>query len=344
MGESVSRLAVINSQSEQMLAPAAGVADSKAMSPPALRKLATRAAAAVGATACTPAWAASPPLAVGAWVSLGGALGLAAALMICWVLLRERVAPRSHWQGFAIGAVLLAPVVVLAAAPWPLQTFVLAVLVLLWGLAVVRGLAARMRHLLEERDHARAAAKQAKQDSERDALTGALNRAAWRQRLEQLAQDGAAMQPPRPLSVLFFDIDLFKLINDSLGHGVGDDCLRAVSATVAAELRGGDVLGRMGGEEFAVALPGAKRIHAIAVAERIRMAVQGHCRTVGEEVVELTVSIGAAEYLGPDEALDALVDRSDRAMYTAKDTGRNMVVADAATPAIAPSDPAPPSL
>jgi diguanylate cyclase (GGDEF)-like protein len=147
-----------------------------------------------------------------------------------------------------------------------------------------------------------------------------------------MAGDGNVVSPPRPLSVLFFDIDLFKLINDSLGHGVGDACLRAVAATVAAELRGGDVLGRVGGEEFAVALPGARRIHAIAVAERIRVAVQGHCRIVGEEVVELTVSIGAAEYLGTDEALDALVDRADRAMYSAKDSGRNMVVADAATP------------
>ena len=317
-----------------MLAPAPGVADSKAMShsrtlPPRV----TRAATVLAATACAPAWAATPPAAVAAWLSLGAALGLAAALLICWLLLRERVAPRSYWQAFAVSTVVLAPVVALSAGQWPVLTFALALAVLAWGLAVVRGLAARMRHLLEERDHARAAAKQAKHDSERDALTGALNRAAWRQRLEQLASDCTGAQPPRPLSVLFFDIDLFKLINDSLGHGVGDDCLRAVSATVAAELRGGDVLGRMGGEEFAVALPGARRIHAIAVAERIRMAVQGHCRTVGEEVVELTVSIGAAEYLGPDEALDALVDRSDRAMYTAKDSGRNMVVADAATPA-----------
>ena len=263
---------------------------------------------------------------------LGGALALAAAMVVCWQVLRERVAPRSHWQPFAISAVVLAPVVALTVSRWPALPLLLSLAVLAWGLVLMHGLSARVSHLLEDRDHAKAAARQAKKDSERDALTGALNRAAWRQRLDQLASDGTAMQPPRPLSVLFFDIDLFKLINDSLGHGVGDDCLRAISATVAAELRGGDVLGRMGGEEFAVALPGAKRIHAIAVAERIRMAVQGHCRVVGEEVVELTVSIGAAEYLGVDEALDALVDRSDRAMYIAKDSGRNMVVADAAVP------------
>jgi diguanylate cyclase (GGDEF)-like protein len=72
-------------------------------------------------------------------------------------------------------------------------------------------------------------------------------------------------------------------------------------------------------------------VNAIAVGERIRMAVQLHCRVVGEEVVELTVSIGAAEWLGSDEAMDALMDRADRAMYAAKHSGRNLVVADGAT-------------
>ncbi len=284
-------------------------------------------------TACAPAWAGTSPATLAAWSSLGATLALAAGMLVCWTVLRERVAPRSAWQAFAITAAVLAAVVAATAGRWPLAALVLSLVVLAWGLVLVQRLSMRMQHLLEERDHARAAARQAKHDSEQDALTGALNRAAWRQRLEQLARDGSAVQPPRPLSVLFFDLDLFKLINDSLGHGAGDDCLRAVSATVAAELRGGDVLGRMGGEEFAVALPGAKRIHAIAVAERIRMAVQGHCRIVGEEVVELTVSIGAAEHLGADEPLDALVDRADRAMYSAKDSGRNLVVADAGVPA-----------
>jgi len=297
-----------------------------------LPALLSRGAAVVGLTACAPAWAGAASVAVAAWFSLGGALALAAALLVCWSVLRERVVPRSAWQPFALTAAVLAPAVAFSVGRWPLLALGLSVAVLVWGLALLRGLSGRMRHLLEDHDHARAAATQAKKDSERDALTGALNRAAWRARLEQMVNDGNSATPVRPLSVLFFHIDLFKLVNDSLGHGVGDDCLRAVSATVAAELRGGDVLGRMGGEEFAVALPGAKRIHAIAVAERIRMAVQGHCRTVGEEVVELTVSIGAAEYLGGEDSLDILVDRADRAMYNAKDSGRNMVVADATVP------------
>lgn len=319
-----------------MLALAGGVPDSGPMSlrrRPRPRTGWQIAALAGGVLGCGPAWASPSPVAASLlWLMLGLVLGLALAMAASWRILRERVAPRSSWQPFAIVAVLMLVPCAWLAARWPLAGLVVAAAVGAWGLWLLGRLARRMLHLLDERDHAHAAARQAKRDSERDALTGVLNRGAWRARLEQQVADARAADPPRPVSVLFFDIDLFKLINDSLGHGVGDDCLKAVASTVAAELRGGDVQGRMGGEEFAVSLPGAKRVHAIAVAERIRMAVQQHCRVVGEEVVEITVSIGAAEYLGEHEPLDALVDRADRAMYTAKDSGRNMVVADAAVP------------
>jgi diguanylate cyclase (GGDEF)-like protein len=292
------------------------------------------AAIASGAFGAGPAWASAAPLAASLlWLALGVALGLAIAMAASWRVLRERVMPRTSWQPFALVVVLVLVPGAWLARHWPLPGLALALAVGAWGLWLMDRQARRMLHLLEERDHAHAAARQAKRDSERDALTGVLNRGAWRARLEQQVADARAADPPKPVSVLFFDIDLFKLINDSLGHGVGDDCLKAVAGTVASELRGGDVQGRMGGEEFAVSLPGARRVHAIAVAERIRMAVQQHCRVVGEEVVEITVSIGAAEYLGEHEPLDALVDRADRAMYTAKDSGRNMVVADAAVPA-----------
>jgi diguanylate cyclase (GGDEF)-like protein len=278
--------------------------------------------------AATPAFAAAPSGQVTAlWFALGFAMALAAALALASRVLTQRMVPNAAWLPYAGASVAVLLAGAWLAGRWPLVGLVLAIAVLAWGLLLVRELLGRMRRLLEERDHARAEASRVKQSSERDPLTGVLNRGAWRGRLEQLAADVREAQPPRPLSVLFFDIDLFKLINDSLGHHVGDECLKAVATTVAAELRGGDILGRMGGEEFAVALPGARRVNAIAVGERIRMAVQQHCQVVGEEVVELTVSIGVAEYLGEAEPLDALVDRADRAMYVAKDSGRNMVVA-----------------
>lgn len=305
---------------------------------PRTRPLTIRILALAATGASAPVCAATGPgLAQGAlWFTLGAAVAVAAVMLVSSRVLRERVAPRSSWLPYAGIAGLV--VIVGAALSWfsPWLGLALALPVAGWGLWLVDHLARRMRRLLDERDHARAEAKRAQQDSERDPLTGVLNRGAWRRRLEQLTENhrednGVA----KPLSVLFFDIDLFKLINDSLGHGVGDDCLKAVARTVAEELRGGDVLGRVGGEEFAVVLPGARRIHAIAVAERIRTAVQTRCQTVGEEVVELTVSLGAAEYLGGEESLDALVERADRSMYQAKDSGRNMVVADAAVPAAA---------
>lgn len=270
-----------------------------------------------------------PVLAHAAWLAVGLGLGLAAAFAGCWWVLRERIAPRSGWGPFALVALVLAVAMPWVAGALPALGLLLALALVAWGLWLVLKLSARVRALLDERDHARAEAKRAQLNSERDALTGIYNRGALRQRLERLAEETWA--DGRPLSLLYFDIDLFKLINDSLGHGVGDDCLKAVAATVGSELRGGDVLGRLGGEEFAVVLPGAKRIHAIAVAERIRQAVQTHCQVVGEEVVELTVSLGAAEFLGDKETIDALMDRADRAMYQAKDSGRNMVVADPAT-------------
>ena len=302
--------------------------------PPSRPRTASRLLALAGATAAAPASAMGHDLVHGAlWFTLGAAVSVALVMMLSSRVLRERVAPRSAWMPFAGVAivVLLAGSALAWVAPW--LGLAIALPVAGWGLWLVDRMARRMRSLLDERDHARAEAKRAKQDSERDLLTGALNRGAWHKRLQLLTENHREDNgQAKPLSVLFFDIDLFKLINDSLGHGVGDDCLKAVARTVGEELRGGDVMGRVGGEEFAVVLPGAKRIHAIAVAERIRTAVQSRCHTVGEEVVELTVSIGAAEYLGGDESLEALVERADRAMYLAKDSGRNMVVADAGTP------------
>ncbi|TNJ35733.1 GGDEF domain-containing protein [Arenimonas terrae] len=302
--------------------------------PPLRPRTLSRLLALAGATAAAPASAVGHDLVHGAlWFTLGAAVSVALVMMLSSRVLRERVAPRSAWIPFA--GVALVVLLVGSALAWyaPWLGLAIALPVAGWGLWLVDRMARRMRSLLDERDRARAEAKRAKQDSERDPLTGALNRGAWHKRLEQLTENHREDNgQAKPLSVLFFDIDLFKLINDSLGHGVGDDCLRAVARTVGEELRGGDVMGRVGGEEFAVVLPGARRIHAIAVAERIRTAVQSRCHTVGEEVVELTVSIGAAEYLGADESLEALVERADRAMYLAKDSGRNMVVADAGTP------------
>ena len=294
------------------------------------RRAALSVAAFVAAGASAPAFAQSPlgDLAIG--FVTGASVAVAGTMVVAWLVLRDRVARRGSWVPYVVVSVLLMVVGAWRAGQQAGWVFLAGLGVLAWGLVLIFWLARRMLRLLEERDHARAEAKQVRHASERDALTGVLNRGAWRARLETLADD--MQEAGRTISVLFFDIALFKLINDSLGHAAGDECLKALARTVGEELRGGDVLGRLGGEEFAVILPTAKRIHAIAVAERIRTAVQQRCQVVGEDQVELTVSIGAAEWLGPAETFDALMERADRAMYVAKDSGRNIVVADASVP------------
>ena len=301
-----------------------------AMAAPRSRSLVLGTAALVAAGASAPAFAQSPlgDLAIG--FVTGASVAVAGTMVVAWLVLRDRVARRTSWVPYVVVSVLLMVVGAWRAGQQAAWLVLAGLGVLAWGLVLIFWLARRMLRLLEERDHARAEAKQVRHASERDALTGVLNRGAWRSRLEMLAAD--MHEAGRTISVLFFDIDLFKLVNDSLGHAAGDECLKAVARTVGEELRGGVVLGRLGGEEFAVILPSAKRIHAIAVAERIRTAVQQRCQVVGEDQVELTVSVGAAEWLGPDESFDTLMERADRAMYVAKDSGRNIVVADASVP------------
>ena len=289
------------------------------------------AAAFAAVCASAPAQAQSPLGDVAVGFVTGAAVAVAGTMVVAWLVLRDRVARRGTWVPYVVVSVLLMAAGAWRAGQQAWWLFLAGLCVLAWGLLLIFWLARRMLKLLDERDHARAEAKQVRRASERDALTGVLNRGAWRERLELLAAD--MQDAGRSISVLFFDIDLFKLVNDSLGHAAGDECLKALARTVGEELRGGDVLGRLGGEEFAVILPTAKRIHAIAVAERIRTAVQQRCQVVGEDQVELTVSIGAAEWLGPAETFDALMERADRAMYVAKDSGRNIVVADASVPA-----------
>lgn len=127
------------------------------------------------------------------------------------------------------------------------------------------------------------------------------------------------------VSVLMLDLDRFKAINDRHGHATGDRVIVTFARLLRDALRRGDLLGRMGGEEFAIILPGVDQSQALDVAERIRAACEAE--TVAAEngfAVRLTVSIGVAE--GDGAHLDALLKQADMAMYQAKETGRNRVV------------------
>ena len=183
------------------------------------------------------------------------------------------------------------------------------------ALVLSLGLADRSLALRRDRDRARRLA-------DIDALTGLYNRRAWTERA--IALDEAMRRAAKPLSLLFLDLDHFKELNDRLGHEAGDTVLRALAAVMVDEVREQDVIGRYGGEEFVIVLPGADRAHALHVGERIRRSLQDRAASDSVHAAQ-TVSIGAAT-LNLGENLTALVKRADEAMYTAKAAGRNRVV------------------
>ncbi len=128
------------------------------------------------------------------------------------------------------------------------------------------------------------------------------------------------------------DADHFKAINDTHGHQVGDEVLRAIASRCQQTLRANDVFGRYGGEEFVVVFPETDMDSARSVAERLRASVAAGPVTVGEASVDVTVSIGLAEFVrGQDMRM--LFQRADAALYAAKEGGRNLVRAAVATDA-----------
>jgi diguanylate cyclase (GGDEF)-like protein/hemerythrin-like metal-binding protein/PAS domain S-box-containing protein len=151
-----------------------------------------------------------------------------------------------------------------------------------------------------------------------DPLTGVGNR---RMLNKWLADEAArAHRFVRPLSLIFLDLDHFKVVNDGHGHAMGDLVLTEFARVIRAQLREGDLLGRFGGEEFVVLLPEAGGEAALQVAERIR-SVMGRQRLAAMPMA-ITVSAGVAE-LGPAESGESMLRRSDMALYQAKEAGRN---------------------
>jgi diguanylate cyclase (GGDEF)-like protein len=157
-----------------------------------------------------------------------------------------------------------------------------------------------------------------------DGLTGTLNRA----RFLALGQRALACARPvdRGLAVLMLDIDHFKLINDRYGHLVGDEALQHFVAQLRAGVRGVDLLGRLGGEEFAIILPAIPTEAALQVAERLRARVAATPLVHGDHAIGITVSIGLAMARDTDRTIEQVLGRADAGLYAAKDAGRNRVV------------------
>jgi diguanylate cyclase (GGDEF)-like protein len=160
--------------------------------------------------------------------------------------------------------------------------------------------------------------------SETDDLTGLYNTRGFAIAANRLF--GQATRYGRPASVLMIDSDHLKSVNDSHGHDAGSRLLRQVANAVQAELRATDVPARYGGDEFIVLLPETPPKGAVDVAERIRSAIGSRPLALDGQQVAATVSIGIACYPEDGRTLDALALRADRALYQAKQEGRNRVV------------------
>lgn len=165
---------------------------------------------------------------------------------------------------------------------------------------------------------------QARLLSETDDLTGLYNMRGFSIMVDRLFAQAARYN--RPASMLMIDSDNLKQINDRHGHEAGNRMLKTVAKSIAGELRNTDVLARYGGDEFIALLPETPPERAIEVAERIRRAIDTSTAEFGRERLHTTVSIGVACYPEDGRSPDAMQARADRAMYMAKEQGRNRVL------------------
>lgn len=165
---------------------------------------------------------------------------------------------------------------------------------------------------------------QLKDLADHDPLTQVFNAGAYYRACDQLIH--ASQRANQPFAVLFIDLDHFKSINDTHGHAVGDDVLRAVAKTLNDAIRRSDVLGRIGGEEFSVFLPNTDVKGAQNLAETLRLAIERADIQTNGVNVRITSSIGvASRAVGQQESIQTIQQHADVAMYEAKRAGRNRV-------------------
>ncbi|MBF0526620.1 MAG: GGDEF domain-containing protein [Deltaproteobacteria bacterium] len=158
-----------------------------------------------------------------------------------------------------------------------------------------------------------------------DPLTGIFNRRGYRERIDQLIG-----RERRIFSLVVLDIDHFKGINDSYGHKTGDRLIQKIVAFTNKIIRNEDFFARYGGDEFIIVLVGLDRTKAVDVAEKIRIRISQTSfqlqRNV-EKFIDISLSMGVAE-ARPDDTAQSVFDRADKALYLAKERGRNRVCSD----------------
>lgn len=154
-----------------------------------------------------------------------------------------------------------------------------------------------------------------------DSLTGAMTRRAFKEESARLLS--VAARHEHDVACIALDVDHFKKVNDTYGHAAGDEVLRHVAATCRNELRGGDLLGRLGGEEFAILLPYINREEALVVAERLREGLAGHEVPMPNGALNVTASFGVTAMSIVAKDIETMLAQADAAMYRAKEAGRN---------------------
>jgi diguanylate cyclase (GGDEF)-like protein len=265
------------------------------------------------------------PLTANMQMTLGAGIVAAYAALTAAELARERrKAMRARWPALIVpllhGAVLMLPIIIsdvlhaqgMAANMHGLWIAAFAAELVLYAVGTVFIIFI----LVSER--VVAAHKTA---ASMDPLTGLLNRRGFGEATARMMEREAGAG--RPITVMIFDIDHFKSVNDRFGHATGDEVLKLFSETVVANLRATDLIGRVGGEEFAALLP-CGMDEAVSAAERVREAFQDSGVAIDDEPLATTVSIGLAG--GPaDTELEVLMASADTALYQAKRGGRNQV-------------------
>jgi diguanylate cyclase (GGDEF)-like protein len=171
----------------------------------------------------------------------------------------------------------------------------------------------------------RSARDEAKRQAATDPLTGIANRRHFVAAAERLIAQ--SLRYGRPCTLLLIDIDRFKAINDTHGHNAGDAVLKTIVTVCHRTLRESDLFGRLGGDEFATLLPETSLAMALVTAERLRVAVRDERVAAEGQELSPSVSVGVASLDETVRSLDAVLKKADRALYEAKNRGRNRVVA-----------------